>query len=161
MVAVLSVAPAELARSQAPLSLVYERLTGSSPVMISGVAIFATANTILVQIIMASRVIYGMAGQGTMPKLFARVNALTHTPVIATIAVVAATLVLALGFNLERLAEMTSQIVLVIWALTNMALVLIKWRKEPAPDGAFIVPMWVPMTGFVFSCALIVLSSIA
>ena len=88
-------------------------------------------------------------------------NALTHTPVIATIAVVAATLVLALGFNLERLAEMTSQIVLVIWALTNMALVLIKWRKEPAPDGAFIVPMWVPMTGFVFSCALIVLSSIA
>jgi len=160
MVAVLSVAPAELARSQAPLSLVYERLTGSSPVMMSGVAIFATANTILVQMIMASRVIYGMAGQGTMPKLFARVNALTHTPVIATIAVVAATLVLALGFNLERLAEMTSQIVLVIWALANMALVLIKWRKEPAPAGAFIVPIWVPMTGFVFSCALIILSGI-
>lgn len=160
MVAVLAVAPAELARSEAPLSLVYARLTGASPTMISGVAIFATANTILVQLIMASRVIYGMAEQGTMPKLFARVNALTRTPLFATVAVVAATLVLALGFNLERLAEVTSQIVLVIWALANMALVLIKLRKVPEPDDAFIVPLWVPVIGFVFSCALLAFSSI-
>jgi amino acid transporter len=160
MVAVLAVAPAELARSEAPLSLVYSRLTGASPIMISGVAIFATANTILVQLIMASRVVYGMAEQGTMPKLFARVNALTRTPLFATLAIVTATLILALGFNLERLAELTSQIVLVIWALANMALVLIKLRKGPEPDDAFIIPLWVPITGFVFSCALLVLSSI-
>lgn len=161
MVAVLAVPPAELAVSEAPLSLVYERLTGASPVMISGVAIFATANTILVQQIMASRVVYGMAEQGTMPKLFASVNARTHTPLLATAAIVAATLILALGFNLERLAEMTSQIVLVIWALANMALILIKLRKDPAPDSAFTVPMWVPASGFICSCALVVLSSIA
>lgn len=160
MVAVLAVAPAELAKSEAPLSLVYSRLTGASPIMISGVAIFATANTILVQLIMASRVVYGMAEQGTMPKLFARVNALTRTPLFATLAIVTVTLILALGFNLERLAEVTSQIVLVIWALANMALVLIKLRKGPEPDDAFIVPLWVPITGFVFSCALLVLSSI-
>lgn len=160
MVAVLAVAPAELARSEAPLSLVYQRLTGASPAMISGVAIFATANTILVQLIMASRVVYGMAEQGTMPKLFTRVNALTRTPLFATFAIVAATLILALGFNLERLAEVTSQIVLVIWALANMALVFIKLRKGPEPDDAFIVPLWVPISGFVFSCALLVLSSI-
>ncbi|MEP4337985.1 MAG: amino acid permease, partial [Roseobacter sp.] len=100
------------------------------------------------------------AEQGTMPRLFARVNAVTCTPLFATFAIVTATLVLALGFNLERLAEMTSQIVLIIWALANMALVLIKLRKVPEPDDAFIVPIWVPMTGFVFSCALVVLSSI-
>ena len=159
MVAVLTVAPAELAVSEAPLSLVYERLTGASPAMISGVAIFATANTILVQQIMASRVVYGMAEQGTMPRLFARVSAFTRTPLLATVAVVAASLILALGFNLERLAEMTSQIVLIIWALANMALVLIKLRKGPAPVGAFIVPLWVPVAGFMSSCALVILSS--
>lgn len=160
MVAVLAVAPAELARSEAPLSLVYTRLTGASPTMISGVAIFATANTILVQLIMASRVVYGMAEQGTMPKLFARVNALTRTPLLATAAIVTATLILALGFNLERLAEMTSQLVLVIWALANMALVFIKIRNDAEPDDAFIVPFWVPVTGFIFSCVLLILSSI-
>ena len=161
MVAVLAVPPTELAGSEAPLSLVYQRLTGGSPVMISGVAIFATANTILVQQIMASRVVYGMAEQGTMPKLFARVNTLTRTPLLATAAVVAATLILALGFNLERLAEVTSQIVLIIWALANMALILIKLRKGPEPDDAFIVPLWVPVAGFMSSCALVILSSIA
>jgi amino acid transporter len=109
---------------------------------------------------MASRVVYGMAEQGTMPKLFARVNALTRTPLFATVAIVTATLILALGFNLERLAEVTSQIVLVIWVLANMALVLIKLRKGPEPDDAFIVPLWVPITGFVFSCALLAFSSI-
>ncbi len=160
MVAVLAVAPAELAGSEAPLSLVYERLTGASPAMISGVAIFATANTILVQQIMASRVVYGMAEQGTMPRLFARVNAFTRTPILATVAVVAASLILALGFNLERLAEMTSQIVLIIWALANMALVLIKLRKGPAPVGSFILPLWVPVAGFISSCALVILSSL-
>lgn len=161
LVAVLAVPPAELAGSEAPLSLVYERLTGTTPAMISGVAVFATANTILVQQIMASRVVYGMAQQGTMPGFFARVSALTHTPLLATFAIVAATLILALGFNLERLAEMTSQIVLVIWALANMALILIKLRKDPAPDDAFTVPIWVPAAGFISSCALVVLSSIA
>ncbi len=161
MVAVLAVPPAELARSEAPLSLAYERLTGASPAMISGVAIFATANTILVQLIMASRVVYGMAEQGTMPALFKRVNAITRTPLLATWAIVVATLILALGFNLERLAEMTSQIVLVIWALANVALILIKLRKGPDPDDAFIVPLWVPVTGFIFSCALVILSSVA
>ena len=161
LVAVLAVAPAELARSEAPLSLVYERLTGASPIMISGVAIFATANTILIQLIMVSRVVYGMAVQGNMPGLFARVNAFTLTPLNATMTVVCGILILALGFNLERLAEMTSRIVLAIWILTNLALVLIKLRGDRAPEDAFTVPIWVPMAGFVFSCALVVLSSIA
>jgi amino acid transporter len=160
MVAVLAVAPSELAQSEAPLSLVYERLTGASPVLISGIAIFATANTILVQLIMASRVIYGMATQGTMPKFFSNVSATTQTPLLATAAVVITTLILALGFNLERLAEMTSQIVLVIWVLANMALILIKVRKTPAPDNAFTVPIVVPVLGMVFSCALFIVASI-
>ncbi len=160
LVAVLAVTPSELSLSEAPLSLVYERLTGASPVLISGIAIFATANTILVQLIMASRVVYGMGSQGTMPKGFTSINPVTQTPLLATAAVVGLTLILALGFNLERLAEMTSQIVLVIWALANMALVLVKRRGDPVPKGAFIVPMWVPVTGFVFSCVLVIVASI-
>lgn len=160
LVAVLAVAPSDLARSEAPLSMVYQQLTGASPTLISAIAIFATSNTILIQLIMASRVVYGMAVQDTMPKLFLHINATTQTPLLATGAVVAVTLALTIGFNLERLAEMTSQIVLVIWALANMALVLLKSRSEPAPDGAFTVPMWVPVIGFVFSCALIIIASI-
>ena len=157
-IAVLTVAPEELARSRAPLSMVYERLTGSPATAIGGIAVFATLNTILVQIIMASRVVYGMAGQGTMPAIFSAVSAVTRTPLNATAAIVIGALVLALLAPLERLAELTSLFVLGIWALVCLALVLIKLRGEPAPKDAFVVAMWVPVVGVVISVLFIGIS---
>ena len=81
LVAVTAMPQQELAVSETPLSLVFKRLTGMSPATISAIAIFAMLNTILVQMIMASRVIYGMARQQTMPTTFVRINAVTKTPV--------------------------------------------------------------------------------
>ena len=157
-VAVLSVPVAELAESEAPLSMVYEKLTGSPSTVLSVIAIFATGNTILVQFIMASRVVYGMATRGSMPSVFGRVNSITHTPVLATVAIVVATLILALLFPLERLAELTSQAILVIWILTNAALLMIKYRGDTPDDNVFIVPVWVPIFGLLFSLSMVVLS---
>lgn len=160
VVAVFAVPPARLAASEAPLSLVYQSLTGRSPAFIGAIAIFATLNTILVQQIMASRVVYGMAGQGTMPSVLAGVNSLTRTPVLATIAVVLPTLLLAIGNPLERLAELTSQIIIVIWVLSNCALLFLKFRGEPAPEQAVTVPVWVPVVGLVFSLGMLAVSGL-
>jgi amino acid transporter len=157
-VAVLTVPPEELARSRAPLSMVYERLTNTPATVIGGIAVFATLNTILVQIIMASRVVYGMADQGTMPAIFNRVSPVTRTPLHATATIVAACLVLALLIPLERLAELTSQIILGIWALVCLALVLVKLHGEPAPETAFVVGMWVPLCGVATSTVFIIIS---
>ena len=66
-VALVSVGQAELAQSKAPLALVFERLTGASPRTMSAIAVVATLNGIIVQIIMASRVLYGLARQGNLP----------------------------------------------------------------------------------------------
>lgn len=160
-VAVLAVPPAELALSDAPLSLVFERLTGLTPAAISGIAIFATLNTILIQLIMASRVIYGMACRGTLPKGFSHINSTTRTPTRATSVVVAAALVLALVVPIERLAELTSQFILFIWLLINGALILIKLRSQPVPEGGFRVPFFVPILGLLFCGAFLVVSAIA
>ncbi len=160
IVAVLAVPPAELAASEAPLSLVYQSLTGGSPVFIGVIAVFATLNTILVLLIMASRVVYGMARQGTMPEIFTKVNRHTHTPVLATIAVVVPTLLLAIGNPLERLADLTSQLIIFIWALVNCALLFLKFRREPAPEHVVTVPVWVPAIGLVFSITMLAVSSL-
>ncbi|MDH3741550.1 MAG: amino acid permease [Hyphomicrobiales bacterium] len=157
-VAVMAVSPTDLAQSEAPLSMVFEKLTGMSPVAISAIAVFATLNTILVQLIMASRVIYGMAGQGNMPAVFSGVSAVTHTPLLATTAVVGLTWLLAIALPLERLAEVTSMLVLFIWVLTNLALIVMKLRQDRPPFDAFVVPMWVPVTGLLLSGAFIVVS---
>ena len=158
-VAVLSVDPAVLAEDEAPLALVYRETAGFSSDLISTIAVLATLNTILVQIIMVSRVVYGMADRGSMPAIFARVHPRTRTPLLATAITVLVVIVLAVAFPLNRLADFTSQIVLIIWALANLALILMKRRGDPAPEGTFIVPMWVPVAGLVTSLGLLLITS--
>jgi amino acid transporter len=60
-IAVAAVPVGELAASSAPLSLVFHTIANVSPVTISLIAIVATLNTILAQMTMAARVVYGMA----------------------------------------------------------------------------------------------------
>ena len=157
-VAVLSISPEDLALSKGPLSMVYHKLTGASPSVISAIAIFATTNTILVQFIMVSRVIYGMASRQNLFSIFSRVNRKTKTPILATLAVISLTLILALVFPIEKLAEVTSQVILLIWTLVNFALVRIKIRKEPANEGIFLTPAWVPVIGGIFCGTLLIFS---
>jgi APA family basic amino acid/polyamine antiporter len=146
---------AELAASKAPLSLVFERLTGLSPRAMSVIAIIATLNGIIVQVIMASRVLYGLGRQGGLPERLARVNAKTRTPLFATGLTVAIVLTLALGLPLQRLADITAHLTLVVFALVNLSLVRIKARHDPG--DSFRVPFWVPCAGFV-SCVAVTLS---
>ncbi len=153
-VAVLSVSPNELAASKAPLGLVFHEITGLSSIAINAIAIVATLNGVIVQIIMASRVLYGLARQNSVPEVFGAVNPVTRTPLVATGTVVTLILLLALFFPLEHLAEMTSRVVLTIFALVNVALFLIKRRGTAAPEGGFTVSIWVPIAGFV-SCLFV------
>jgi amino acid transporter len=156
-VSVLTVPPDELAQSGAPLAMVYERSTGAASNLISGIAVFAVLNGALIQMIMASRVIYGLADQKELPGVLAWVHPRTRTPMVATVLVAGAILILALGFPLEKLAETTSIIVLVVFALVNLALVMIKRRGTPAPDGVRTYPIWVPVIGFVASSGFLAL----
>jgi amino acid transporter len=154
-VAVFSVPLEELAASEAPLSLVFGQITGASPIVITAIAIVATLNGVVIQIIMASRVVYGLGRQGSFPAVFARVHPKTQTPLVATGAVVLIVLVLAMVFPVDRLAEWTARIVLVIFSLVNGSLILLKVRKVPAPEGAFKAPFWVPVGGLLTCLALL------
>jgi amino acid transporter len=154
-VAVLSVPIDELAASSAPLSFVFSHITGASPVVITSIAIVATLNGVIIQIIMASRVLYGLGKQGSVPSVFAKIHTLTRTPLIATGTITAVALTLALVFPLEGLAEWTSRIVLVIFAIVNLALLMLKRRGSTASDGSFTVKIWVPFAGFLTCLAFL------
>lgn len=154
-VAVLSVPLDGLAASKAPLGYVYERVTGGSPLVISAIAIVATLNGIIVQMIMASRVLYGLSAQGDLPGFLAQVSAATRTPLIATGLVVAIVLVLSLAFPIGGLAEMTSRVTLTIFFLVNLALLKLKLREDSAPESVFTVGLWVPVTGLLASSLLL------
>lgn len=155
----ISVAPIdELAASEAPLSLVYQRLVGVSPAVISGIAIIATLNTILAQMTMVSRVIYGMARQGDLPLVLGNVSPHTGTPLLATGLVTAAVIGLALWFPLMGLAESTSLATLGVFALVNLSLLVVRFRRDKATEGHIRVPIVIPVIGFV-SCLGLIASS--
>lgn len=153
-IAVLSTPLAELSQSKAPLSLVFARVTNLPPSVITLIAIIATLNGVIVQMIMASRVLYGLAKMESLPKFFGTVHPRTHTPIFSTLVVATLILTFALALPIDALAEMTSRIILSIFILVNSALILIKRREQPGTHHGFDVGLWVPVLG-VFSCCFL------
>lgn len=159
-IAVTAVPPAELARSSAPLALVFGRLTGLPLVTMSAIAVVATLNGIIVHMIMIARVLYGLADQGSLPRRLAVLNASTRTPILATLLGAAVILALALAVPLEGLANLTSQCTLLIFAAVNLSLIVIKGRETAPPAGIFVCPVWVPVAGFVSNILFLVVDLI-
>ena len=155
-VAVVSVPPAELAASRAPLALAFERLTGASQRVMSAIAVVATLNGIIVQIILASRVMYGLSRQGTLPPSLQAVSPVTRTPLLATGVTATLVLTFALLLPLEGLADLTARFTLVLFALVNLALIRIKARERVPPPGIWLAPSWVPWAAFASCVALLV-----
>ena len=154
-IAVGAVPVDRLASSPAPLSLVFREVAGVSPVTISIIAIVATLNTILAQMTMSARVIYGMARHGDLPRIAGRVHARTATPLVATALIAASVIALALAVPFERLAEGTSLATLVVFALVNVSLLRLRHRGVRSPGPHVRVPVWVPAAGLATCLAMI------
>ncbi len=150
VVAAFSLPIEQVAASEAPLALIYTAATGKPPLPISLISLVAVVNGALIQIIMGSRVLYGLASQGQFFAAFATINRTTRTPVTATVAVTGAVLVFALALPLENLARLSSLVILIVFALVNLALAVLK-KRQPAPAEAIDLPMWIPVVGFVVS----------
>ncbi|MBO6918189.1 MAG: amino acid permease [Rhizobiaceae bacterium] len=159
LAALAAVPISEITGSSAPLTIVFAETTAFSPLIITLIAIVATVNGIIVQLIMSSRVLYGLANRGSLPKVLAEIHPATNTPLIATGLSVILVLGLAIAFPIDRLAEWTSAITLTIFILVCAALILIKKDGKPAPTGTFVVPVWVPYAG-IFACAALLLTGL-
>ena len=79
VVAIATIPPAVLATSDAPLADVYTLATGRPAVFISLIGLVAVINGALIQIIMASRIFYGMSCNGWLPAFLGKVSPRTHT----------------------------------------------------------------------------------
>ena len=159
IVSVLLVEPQQLAQSDAPLAMVYTAATGKSPILISMIGIFAVINGALIQMIMASRLLYGMANRGWLPMWFSKIHTTTLTPVNSTLLVVSLILFFSVLLPMVTLAEMTSFLILIVFALINLALIKIK-QKRPHPEGVRVFPLWVPKLGFITALVFLILNVI-
>jgi basic amino acid/polyamine antiporter, APA family len=129
---------AALTASKAPLATLFELTTGLSSAPIAVMASIAMINGILVQLVMASRVLYGMAREDMLPSWLGVVHPKRRTPVRATALTVIVIAAFAVLVPFLRLAEVTSLVVLVVFACVNLSLFLIGRRaKAPATVRRF------------------------
>lgn len=147
----VSVVPAEkLSASTAPLGLIFSHTTNMPVEIMNAIGIMAALNGILIQIIMAPRILYGLSSQRALPAVFSKIHPVTRTPLVATLLVIIIVLTLALAFPIDKLARWTSLITLTVFTLCNFALIRIK-RTKPPPAEVFTVAMPIPVTGFIIS----------
>jgi APA family basic amino acid/polyamine antiporter len=154
IIATSVVPPATLAESEAPLLSVVQRSTDVVPDRLFAlIALFAVANTGLLNFIMGSRLVYGMSRQGLLPSAFGRVHSTRRTPHIAIATVLAVALLLALSGTLTYLAGTTSLLLLTVFFTINASLIVIK-RRQREPLRTFCAPRVVPVAGALTCLAL-------
>ncbi|SEO34565.1 Amino acid transporter [Salinihabitans flavidus] len=152
--AVRAVPQGVLAASEQPLVLVWQAGQGGSGRFLSLVAVIAALNGVLAQIVMASRVLFGIGRRSAVLSMFHHAHPRFGTPVLASLVIGGAVIFGAVALQVGVLAEVTSSILLAVFVLVNIALIVLKRRDPGAP--AFRVPMAVPVVGAVLSAGALV-----
>lgn len=128
----------KLALSNAPLMDVARTASANIGKILGGIALFSTANTALISLIGASRILYGMANGDVLPKFLSKTLPRRQTPWLASLAVlITAGLFLPLG-KLETVAEVSSLATMFVFFSVNIALVSLR-KSVPATERPFRV----------------------
>lgn len=155
-VATAVVPPAELAASDAPLLEVVRQAAPWVPAWsFTLVALFAVANTALLNFVMASRLLYGMAELELLPSWLHRLHGRTQTPHRAIMVILALVLALALSGTIVHLAGTTNVLLLLVFTVVNLSLLVLKVRGGRRTSG-FRTPLPLPFAGAATCLALIV-----
>ena len=125
--------------SSAPLVSIVE-YKDYNPTIMAIISMIAIINGALVQLIMASRVLYGMAEQKLFLSVFGLVNKKTRTPIVATITIAIVLSILVTSFDLVTLAELTSTITLAIFIVVQSSLLYLSAKERSNIKLDYILP---------------------
>ncbi|SDR69766.1 Amino acid transporter [Nocardioides scoriae] len=119
--------------------------------------VFAVANTALINMLMASRLVYGMASQQVLPKALGKVSKRSRAPwaAIAFTTTLALVLIVVVRLQAENtvvaaLSGTTALLLLAVFTIVNVTVLVL--RRDPTPEGHFRAPTVVPVIG-ALSCA--------
>ncbi|MFF4171625.1 amino acid permease [Streptomyces sp. NPDC001744] len=148
----------EVAGRPAALSLVVDRVTGSSAGggVIAFGAVVAIASVVLAVMYGQTRILMSMSRDGLVPQVFERVSPKTATPVANTWIVAAVFAVPAAFAPLDVVVNLTTIGTLAVMAVVNLAVLVLRRRARDLPRS-FRVPFFPvsPLLGIGFCLYLI------
>ena len=131
----------DLSSSAAPLADIAEKGLGTQGrTVLSGIALFAITNTVLITLVACSRMMYGMAREKSFPDILAKVHSKTKTPWVSIIVI----MLTAIGFSfigdIVIVANITVFTGIVTFAAVNLSVIVLRYT-EPDIERKFIVPI--------------------
>ncbi|MEJ7717704.1 MAG: APC family permease [Thermoleophilaceae bacterium] len=146
---------ARLAGSDGPLlEVVRVGAPRCPPTLFAGIALFAVANSALINMVMASRLVYGMADRGLVPRVFARLLPGRRTPWAAIAFTTLLAAILIVTGDLEDLADTTVMLLLVVFVVVNVSVLVL--RRDRVEHEHFRAPAVLPVLGAIAAAVLIV-----
>jgi amino acid transporter len=119
----------------------------------AAIALFALANGALINMVMASRLVYGMAQQRILPPVLGRVLPGRRTPWAAIAVTTLLAAVLIASGDLSTLADMTVLLLLLVFAVVNVCVLVL--RRDGVRHDHFRAPTVLPVIGAIVSLALL------
>jgi amino acid transporter len=116
--------------------------------LFSLIAMCAVANSALINMMMASRLVYGMAREGIIAESFGAVHRARHTPWIAILFTTALVIALASWGGVRALGGTTALLLLCVFTLVNVAVLVL--RRQPVEHAHYRAPAFLPVLGAVF-----------
>jgi APA family basic amino acid/polyamine antiporter len=153
--AVSLVSTAELGEGETPLLKVISAGAPGFPLGVFGlITMFAVGNSALINMLMASRLVYGMSREGVLPPVFGRVHRSRRTPYAAIVftSLLAFGLITFVG-AVPALGGTTALLLLGVFTIVNVAVLVL--RKDRVDHQHFRTPTAVAVLGAV-SCAFLV-----
>lgn len=131
----------ELGQSAAPLAAIAERSLGvQGNIILSAIALFATASTVLITLVAGSRILYGMANNKSLPLSLGKIHSKTKTPWIAVIGILITSVAFAFIGDIVIVANITVFAVVITFAMINLSVIVLRYT-EPDLERTFKVPL--------------------
>ena len=150
--AVALVPVGQLSQGDTPLLQVVQAGAPNLPIdtIYPFIAMFAVANTAVINMLMASRLLYGMAKQDVLPRPLALVHKGRQSPWVAIIVTTALAvgLILVVG-QVTALGGTTALLLLAVFAMVNIACIVLRKRDHEVEHRYFKAPGWIPWAGAV------------
>jgi basic amino acid/polyamine antiporter, APA family len=143
--AIAVVAPEQLAQGETPLLKVVRAGAPNFPIWIFGlITMFAVANTALINMLMASRLVYGMSREQVLPDAVGKVHPARRTPhvAIALTTILAFALITFVG-EIPALAGTTALLLLCVFTAVNIAVLVL--RRDQVDHAHFRSPAMLPV----------------
>ncbi|WP_455358965.1 APC family permease [Streptomyces sp. SYSU K21746] len=122
------------------------------PKVFALIALFAVTNSALINIMMASRLCYGMANERILPKGMARVLPRRRTPIVGIVFVSLLAIGLVSTGEIAGLGDTTAFLLLCVFAVVNVAVLVL--RRDPVDHAHFRTPTALPVLGAITAIIL-------